>query len=317
MDLSIVIVNWNSAAFLMKCLRTVYETTKDVALETIVVDNASYDGSGETIKSEFPMVRFIQSEDNLGFSGANNLGYVHSQGRNLLFLNPDTEILGDAIARMLDALDTLQKAGAIGCRLLNSDMTVQTSCVQAFPTILNQALDSDVLRLMFPKSKLWKMDPLYCNSDNPSEVEVVSGACIMVKKSVFDLVGHFSTDYFMYAEDIALCYKIRQAGYNVYFIKDASVVHHGGGSSAKHDERSFGAIQMRESIFRFLRRTKGKYYAFLYKACMSVVSVCRLVLICIIAPVMTLWGRRKVATSSFHKWSGILRWSLGLERWVR
>src|SRR6185312_9935428 len=149
-ELSIIIVNWRSAAFLRKCLATIYETTHAIDFETVVVDNASFDGAAEMLAAEFPQVRFVQSEKNLGFAGANNLGFRNSVGENLLLLNPDTEIIGSAIPAMLSLLRFTPDAGIIGCKLLNSDGTIQTSCVQRFPSILNQALDADYLRLKFP-----------------------------------------------------------------------------------------------------------------------------------------------------------------------
>ena len=138
--LSIVIVNWKSADFLRKCLQSIFANASDMSLEVIVVDNASFDGSAELVEREFPGVHFVQSKENLGFAGANNLGVRSAKGRNLLFLNPDTEVIGTALERMSSFLDATPDAGAVGCKLLNTDGTVQTSCIQPFPTILNQAL---------------------------------------------------------------------------------------------------------------------------------------------------------------------------------
>ena len=119
--------------------------------EVIVVDNASYDGCVEMVKSEFPQVIFFQSDQNLGFAGANNLAFSRSQGRNVLFLNPDTEIQGNALQALVSSLESIPPAGMVGARLLNSDLTLQTTCVVAFPSILNQALSSAYLRRTFPK----------------------------------------------------------------------------------------------------------------------------------------------------------------------
>ena len=213
MDLSIVIVNWNSADYLRQCLRSIHETVKNLNYEVIVIDNASFDGSEAIIKQEFPSVRFIQSNKNLGFARANNEAFKASSGHSILFLNPDTEVLGDAIEILHGQLRRLPRAGAVGPTLLNSDMTMQTSCIQPFPTICNQALDMEVLRGRFPRLKLWGMQALYSDSDIPAVVEVISGACLMVRREVFENIGMFSTDYFMYTEDIDLCYKIRTAGY--------------------------------------------------------------------------------------------------------
>src|SRR5260370_22558742 len=131
---SIVIVNWNSTAFLRECLRSIYATATNLEFEVIVIDNASFDGSEMMVRREFPTVEFVQSRKNLGFAGGNNIAFAHSSGRNVLFLNPDTELTGHALTAMCSVLDTLSDAGVVGCKLLNSDLSVQTSCIQAFPT---------------------------------------------------------------------------------------------------------------------------------------------------------------------------------------
>ena len=168
MDLSIIIVNWNSVNYLGKCIQSIFASTQGFDFEVIVVDNASYDGCGEMLAASFPADKFIQSADNLGFAGANNLGFTHSSGENLLFLNPDTEILGSAVTDMLAALTTIPDAGAVGCRLLNPDRTVQTSCIQRFPTVLNQLLCTDYLIRHFSQFSMFGVRPLYFYGARPS-----------------------------------------------------------------------------------------------------------------------------------------------------
>jgi N-acetylglucosaminyl-diphospho-decaprenol L-rhamnosyltransferase len=137
-ELSIIIVNWNSKDFVRKCVQSIMANLMDFAFEIIVVDGASYDGCGEMLMREFPEVRFIQSDKNVGFARASNLGFEQSSGNCLLFLNPDTEVVGPAISILRTALLELDQAGIVGAKLLNTDGSVQTSCIQAFPTILNQ-----------------------------------------------------------------------------------------------------------------------------------------------------------------------------------
>ncbi len=213
MDLSIIIVNWNSADYLKTCLNSLYVNNAGVVSEIIVIDNASFDKCHSIITNEFPGVHFIQSHQNLGFAKANNLGAEQAHGDFLLFLNPDTEILGNAISEMLSAIRKLPLAGVIGCKLLNTDMTLQNSCIQPFPTILNQSLDSDILLRRFPGFSIWGPVPHLLNQLGPSEVQAISGACMMIRKEIFTEIGGFSTDYFMYTEDIDLCYRVRSAGY--------------------------------------------------------------------------------------------------------
>lgn len=161
MDLSIIIVNWNSKDYLRKAIASIETETKGIELEVIVIDGGSFDGCVEMLRRYYPQVVFIQSDKNLGFAKANNEAFKASRGRNILFLNPDTEVEGHAIKTLYDQLNALQNAGIVGPKLLNTDRSIQESCIRAFPTILNQVLESDVLRNMFPKAKLWGMKPLF------------------------------------------------------------------------------------------------------------------------------------------------------------
>src|SRR5262249_19071171 len=154
--------------------------------EVIVVDNASYDGAQAMIAESFPDVKFVQLEKNLGFARANNVAYGLSQGQVLLFLNPDTEVIGRSVEILYEHLQNLPAAGAAGCKLLNTDGSVQTSCIQRMPTILNQLLDSNFLRRMLPRSRLWGAEALHNGTETAQRVDMVSGACLMVKKEAFE-----------------------------------------------------------------------------------------------------------------------------------
>lgn len=316
MDLSIVIINWNSAAFVRACLQTVYSGTKGYDFEVIIVDNASFDECEEIVRSEFPATRFIGSAINLGFAKANNLGAGAAKGRNLLFLNPDTEVMGDALCHMVSFLDARADAGVVGCRLLNTDLSLQTSCVQPFPSILNQALDTEYLRRAFPKLHLWGTNALL-TSEQSAEVEVISGACLMIKSEVFEAVGQFTSNYFMYAEDSDLCFKVKEAGWKNYYLSDVSVVHHGGRSSDKKPESNFASIMMRESLMEFMRLRRGSVYAMAYQFSTVVIAVLRL-LILLTAFVFTLGANKRAALRpAFTKWVKVLRWGLRMEAWSK
>ena len=167
-----------------------------MSFEVVVIDNASFDGCDTMLEREFPQVRFVQSHDNGGFARACNLGHQNSTGRILLFLNPDTEIKGNALSDLVRGIDSLPDGGAIGCKLLNGDGTLQTSCIQSFPTILNQCLDSEALRSRYPGSHLWGMGPLFRATASPSAVEMVSGAALGIRRDVFEAVGGFSEHVF-------------------------------------------------------------------------------------------------------------------------
>jgi GT2 family glycosyltransferase len=302
---SIVIVNWNSREYLRKCIASILANTHRTALEIVVIDSASFDGAGRMLREHYPEVRFIQSEANVGFAKANNQAARSAAGEYLLFLNPDTELVGPAIDALHAAARALPDAGVVGCRLLNSDGTVQTSCIQSIPTITNQLLDSEVLRARWPKSRLWGMAALHDASMKPSEVEAISGACLMVKRKTFEQVGRFGEDYFMYAEDMDLSHKVREAGCRNYYVPDATVVHHGG-SSAEQVVSTFAAVMTREAIARFLAKTRGTAYSTAYRAAMGTSAVGRLALLSVVRAAR----RNPAQTAAMQKWQAILRWSV-------
>jgi hypothetical protein len=315
-ELSVIIVNWKSADYTRKCVQSIYKFTSGPRFEIIVVDGASFDGCGEMLAREFPGVIFIQSRENVGFARANNLGVKSAGADSLLFLNPDTELIGPALHILRGQLQSLPAAGAVGAKLLNSDRTLQTSCVQSIPTIINQALDSDLLRRLFPRAKCWGTAALAENSAVPAEVEMLSGACILAKRSVFEEVGGFSEDYFMYCEDADLCHKIRQAGHKIYYVPDASLVHHGGASSSQ-SRSQFSNVMMKESVRLFFLKTKGRAHGRVYRAAMMLSALCRLLLVAVAAPFQWLRGQGARTGSSARKWAAILAWSLGAQTWVK
>ncbi|MCA1651988.1 MAG: glycosyltransferase family 2 protein, partial [Acidobacteria bacterium] len=301
MDLSIIIVNWNSRDILRQCLASIAAHVPGTDVEIIVIDSGSFDGCDAMLHEHYPAVRFIQIGSNLGFAKANNVAAKEARGKYLLFLNPDTEVVGDAIDILRRALETLPGSGIAGSRLLNSNGTVQTSCIQPFPTILNQLLNSEPLRRWWPKSRLWGMAPLFDLTSKPREVEGVSGACLMVRRATFVEVGAFSEDYFMYAEDMDLAYKVRQAGYTSYYVPAATVIHHGGNSSGQAAS-TFAAVMLPEAIWRFLRKTRGGLYAFGYRTGMGISALLRL---------LALAAARSAGQSgidgSSRKWAAVLR----------
>jgi GT2 family glycosyltransferase len=310
-DLSIVIVTWRSLDYLGACLASIYSTTKDLTHEIIVVDNASGDDCERVIHAEFPEVLFIASQHNLGFAKANNLGFRHSSGETLLFLNPDTVVRDNVFARMVAHLRTNASAGAAGARLLNSDGTLQTSCVQAYPTIVNQVLDSGLLRRLLPNWSIWGMKALFESGKQPCKVDAVSGACIMVKRDVFREVGGFTESYLMYVEDLDLCYKIALAGYRVLYLPDCEVVHHGGRSSTQQSIY-FVNLQQRDALAQFFRSTKSRRYSCCYRAVTGAAASMRMMLVILSIPLGPLILRGATRRQLLGKWFAVFRWAVGV-----
>lgn len=300
-DLSIIIVNWNSTSYLLKCLESICAQTHETAFEIIVVDNASPDGDVGIVKQQYPDVVVIESPVNLGFAGANNLGFRSSRGAYVAFLNPDTMLLNPAFDLMFRRAASLPSMGAMGCTLLNEDQSVQTACIQTFPTILNQLLDLDVLRNRFPACPLWNIAPLFAGGTEPSRVEVISGACVMFRREVFAQIGQFSEEYFMYAEDLDLCYKAAQAGFTNYYIPQGQIIHYGGKSSV----RRRAVVMKWRSILQYVAKHRGYAYQLVFRAAMACSALVRLALL-MAALAVSRGGRRNSARDAMLKWWLIL-----------
>ena len=314
MDLSIIFVNWNSVGFLRECLKSIYARPPAFSHEIIVVDNDSPNKDAHALKQEFPSARVIESKANLGFAGANNLGYRSSSGEFLLFLNPDTEVLDDSIETLMETVKAIPDAGIVGCRLLNTDGSIQTSCIQTFPTILNQVLDIEALRMRWPACPLWNIAPLFNESTSPTSVEVISGACMIVRRGVFEKAGLFSEDYFMYAEDLDLCHKVRDLGLKNYYVGSAEVLHHGGKSSIQKPVSQWSTTMKMNSMEKFCSKTRGRLYACLYRTSIGATSLVRLLVIGLLRPLRSLGIKTLSAGNAWAKWCAILRWAIGLDK---
>jgi hypothetical protein len=302
MDISIIYVNWKSEAYIKESIDSVYEHTDGLQFEIIVVDNASPSGNVDMLREHFPQITLIKSEKNLGFAGANNLGFQNSSGEIVLFLNPDTKLMNPAINAMVRHLRNLPDGGIMGCKLFNADLSVQTSCIQTFPTILNQILDANVLRDRWPHNRLWGIGPLYSESTEPAEVEVVSGACLMMKRAAFEKVSMFSEEYFMYAEDVDLCYKSVQAGYKNYYTGEGRVLHYGGKSS-----ESDSATRMKwRAIPRFCDKHRGRFYGLAFRAALASAAMGRLAVIKIASAFGDRLGKQAQLRVASRKWRTIL-----------
>ncbi len=311
MDLSIICVNWNSVDYLRECIASVFENTRGISFEIIVVDNASSQPGVDALKEDFPEVTIIKSTKNLGFAGANNLGFRHSTGAFVLLLNPDTKLISPAINMMLSRMKSLPDAGIVGCRLLNTDLSVQLTAIQKFPTILNQVLDLEYLQLRWPHCPLWEIAPLFSRDAELTKVDVISGACMLLRREVFEQVGMFSEDYFMYAEDIDLNYKVKRAGFTNYYVGEASIIHHGGKSSSRQEMSYWATIMKYRAMRKLFQKTRGQLYGSMYRVAMGCAALGRLTVLALAYPLGNIVWDKEALQFATKKWRVILGWALG------
>lgn len=305
---SILIVNWRSKDYLRRCLQTVRTTAQDHVGQIVVVDGGSFDGCGEMLAAEFPEVEFVQSPDNVGFGRSNNLGFAKVNQPLLLLLNPDTELKPGALARMVAVLENHPDAGIVSPRLLNTDGSLQKSSVMAFLTPLNQALRSDLLMKVWPKSRLWGAGEAYFTIE-PVAVEAVSGACMLMRSELFRRLGGFRPDYFMYAEDMDLCLRVHRLGLANYHVPAAEVVHHGGGSS-RTQVSQFSTVMMRVANETYMRLNHGRLTAVFYRLLQAISASIRMTL-AVPSWIFSVKSQKASAKITLLRWWIVLKWALG------
>ncbi|MCL5073808.1 MAG: glycosyltransferase family 2 protein [Actinobacteria bacterium] len=237
MELSIIIVNFNSLSYIKKCIESMFSILKTEGFkwEVVVVDNNSHDGSIDYFKnlqSQFDNFMVIASSQNNGFAKASDIGVGSASGEFLLFLNPDTEFIETGMQKVLDFFNSknkMEKIGIVGAKLLNSDDSIQHSC-RSFPTLARQFYESYFLYRIFSRSKIFGSYFLsYWNHENIREVDWLSGAFMLIKKEVFERIGGFDEDYFMYSEDADICLRLSKAGFKNYYFSQYSIKHNDGG----------------------------------------------------------------------------------------
>jgi len=266
MDLSIVIVNWNTKDITCQCLKSVYQQTAGLNYEVIVVDNASSDGSVEQIRQDYPSVKLVTNDENRGFATANNQGMKIAKGRYVLLLNSDTVVLDNALDKIVAFADKQADAGIIGCRILNPDMTLQRSCFQ-FPSLLNMIISVSYLNKLFPNSKLWGRERMtWWGYEDQREVDVVMGAFMLAQREVYEKIGGMDEAFFMYGEETDWCWRAKKAGWNIVFTPDAQIIHLGGQSSKQVRRKML--LQLRSGILMFVR--KNRNYVIYLIACLLI-----------------------------------------------
>lgn len=234
MKLSIVIVNYNVKYFLEQCLHSVEKAMTSIESEVFVVDNNSVDGSNEMVRSKFPWVKLIANNENVGFSCANNQAIKIASGEYILLLNPDTVVEHDTLIKCVNFMDRQKDAGGLGIKMVDGKGKFLPESKRGLPTPDVAFYKIFGLSYLFPKSKLFgKYHLSYLDNDKIHEVEILSGAFMMLRKETLDKIGLLDETFFMYGEDIDLSYRIIKAGYKNYYFPEARIIHYKGESTKK------------------------------------------------------------------------------------
>jgi GT2 family glycosyltransferase len=259
MDVSVIIVSYNNKKLLQDCLHSVVENTKGVSYEIIVVDNSSRDGSQDMLRESYPNVTLLCNKENAGFSRANNQGYKLSSGKCLLFLNSDTLILGNAIEKMAMHLKENPTMGILGPRIVNTDHQPTRSYMR-FLDAKKLFLGSKRLRFFVDVEKYRLHFPEYDYS-TIRKVPWLSGACLMIKRKVFEEAGLFDEHYFFYLEDVDLCLQVNRLGYDVVYFPVVAIIHMFGGSSRQHPDH-LHRLYDKSMAYYFRKNMPGIQYLF-------------------------------------------------------
>lgn len=252
MNISIIIVNWNTKDLLRDCLDSIYKTIDPLTHEIIVVDNASSDGSMAMLAAEYPQVKIIANKENRGFGAANNQGFAVMQGRYALLINTDAVLTAGAVQKLWAFAEANPRAAIVCGQLLNADGSKQNS-IAAFPTLLTLAVNTSLLEYLFPRRYPSKR---YGHA-GPLEVDSAIGACMLIRKKALDEVSFFDDRYFFFFEETDMAYAMKRAGWRIYQVPDA-LIYHLQGQSIGHNARS--RIEFYRSRYQFLRKWNGGIY---------------------------------------------------------
>jgi GT2 family glycosyltransferase len=274
-SVSIIIVSWNTKELLRRCLATIRAQEGPAFLdpiETIVVDNCSSDNTVEMLRDSFPEVKLIENRENVGFARATNQGTRCVRGDYILYLNPDTELKDGALSALVEFMRNIPSAGAVGARLVDAGGHLQAS---AYPTL-------GLLREFWRLFHLDRLRPVAIyplntwNLQKAHRVDVAQGACLLLRRTALEQVGLLDEDYYMYTEEVDLCYRLSRAGWEIYWEPHAVVVHHGGQSTRQRKTEMF--LRLYESKILFFRKHHGRMPTNAYKGLLAIASLPRLLM---------------------------------------
>ncbi len=253
LDLSVIIVNWNTRDLLADCLQSVYDTVQDLSFEVFVVDNASSDGSAAMVREQFPEVRLIENSENVGFARANNQAIRESTGEYVLLLNPDTVVHNDAILVMLEALEVSPSVGALGAQLVAPDGSL-FALTERFPTLLSEL---PLLRKLGAACQ--KGDQRISDTDESTSLRYgdwISGACMMMRGATLAQIGSLDEAFWLYGEELEWCWRARSVGWTIAAIPGARVTHFVQASS--HQNPALSSVSFVRGRGLFYRKARGR-----------------------------------------------------------
>lgn len=322
MDITIIIVSWNTRDLLRDCLYSIRQCGFNGYIDIIIVDNASNDGTTDMVKDLFPNIRLINSGGNLGFAKANNLALPYADTSLILFLNPDTKVEKDTLQLMVNFMNTNSSIGALSCKAKiksriwvdnDTDEELQQVGLQWFPSPITEFLsillvsDKTIARL---KNILPIKDP-----NRSGYVKKLYGTCLMIRKEVVETVGCFDERFFMYCEDVDLSKRIYNSGWKLYYLSEAEIFHVSGGASTKASN-NFSTLMRCESISLLMQKYYGPIGKFFYRAAVFAGSEIRIFALCSLKAISAFKPiyRNINFSESLSKYITMAKWSLNLKK---
>jgi GT2 family glycosyltransferase len=313
-EVSICIVSWNTCEILRECLKSIYDSAADLSIEVIVVDNASSDSTTTMIKNEYPQVALIENSANRGFAKANNQAIERCRGRYIAILNPDILVKNSFLHELISFTQEHPEAGAVGCRLVNRDGSIEKSYHDNFPTLFSEFTWGFLLHRIFRKH-----GNVDCSEEEVMEVSWIIGACMFFRADVLKRFGGFSEKYNIYTEDVDLCYRLKSRDLKVYYVKNLEIIHYHGASSAKQKKHYFSTVMQRESRYTFMLEYYGAVYALLYRILWISSGIMRVIILSLLYSVSCVGSShtRNHYGKKLEKYARVVFWGVGFERWCR
>jgi GT2 family glycosyltransferase len=275
-------VSWNAKDYLQTCLKSIFSTAELLDVQVLVVDNASSDGSAVMVTNEFPHVNLFAETENSGFACANNKALALSRSPYVLLLNPDTVVYPGALQSMIEYMETHPTIGACGCRLIHPDSGKVETAARGYPQLLPLFWNLCYMDRLFPHNRFFSAYLMtYQSEDTPYEVDWLTGACLMVRRTAVDEVGYLDPNFFMYCEDIDWCYRIKRTGWGIAHLPSVMIGHYRGQSSKLRRRplethlSIWGARQYTRSILYFYQKHYGSTHAVFLRLILVLTAIWR------------------------------------------